>query len=58
MLIKKTDWDRDGKVIFEDFRQAVLDKPLYLETLGECLLTRAAIRTFLATISTTIGNVK
>ncbi|KAL8609406.1 hypothetical protein ACOMHN_019895 [Nucella lapillus] len=37
MVVKLLDFDRDGRVNFEDFRAAVVENKLLLEVLGQCL---------------------
>lgn len=47
MMIKKMDYNVDGNLSFDDFRQSVLHDPLMLECMGHCLpgrLTNYALR--------------
>ncbi|XKL63032.1 hypothetical protein PGB90_005396 [Kerria lacca] len=37
ITLKKLDWDRDGKISYQDFRKAVNEDNLLLEALGQCL---------------------
>lgn len=46
LLIKKMDFDRDGKVSFEDYKRTVLETPLMLECFGPTLPTRLSAYSF------------
>jgi len=46
---KKYDVDHDGKVTFQNFKEAVTDEPLLLEGLGCCLPEEKVARAFLCT---------
>lgn len=50
LVLKKMDYDRDGKVSFLDFKSAVTDEPLLLEAFGQCLPTDGSCKTFLLTL--------
>lgn len=51
LVLRKLDYDKDGKVSFADFRQAVTQEPLFLEAFGQCLPSEPAAAAFLATLS-------
>uniref|UniRef100_A0A8D8VSS7 EF-hand calcium-binding domain-containing protein 1 n=2 Tax=Cacopsylla melanoneura TaxID=428564 RepID=A0A8D8VSS7_9HEMI len=50
LALRKMDYDKDGKISFEDFQQAVTDEPLLLEAFGQCLPSDAARQSFLSTL--------
>ncbi|KAB0805035.1 hypothetical protein PPYR_02005 [Photinus pyralis] len=58
LLTKRLDWDHDGIVSREDFVNYVRHVPLGLETFGQCLPNREAIRAFLSSFSPHVRNVK
>lgn len=51
LVLKKLDRDKDGKVSFEDFTEAVQEEPLFLEAFGQCLPSDNAVIAFLSTLS-------
>ncbi|KAK9505938.1 hypothetical protein O3M35_009893 [Rhynocoris fuscipes] len=51
LVLKKLDRDKDGKVSFEDFSEAVHEEPLFLEAFGQCLPSDNAVIAFLSTLS-------
>ncbi|BES92260.1 EFh [Nesidiocoris tenuis] len=51
LVLKKLDRDKDGKLSLRDFRESVLEEPLFLEAFGQCLPSESAIVAFLATLS-------
>lgn len=56
VITKKMDLDRDGKISFNDYRQSVLNQPMLLEALGQCLPSRLAVHAFLTTVTHNIGK--
>ncbi|XP_073958428.1 calaxin isoform X1 [Choristoneura fumiferana] len=50
LVLKKMDIDKDGRVSFEDYRQAVEQEPLLLEAFGQCLPSKRHAVTFLRTL--------
>lgn len=51
LVLRKLDYDKDGKVSFPDFHEAVSKEPLFLEAFGQCLPSEPAAVAFLATLS-------
>ena len=56
VITKKMDVDRDGKISYNDYKATVLQQPMMLEALGQCLPTREAIHTFITTFTPRIGK--
>ncbi|KAJ3664891.1 hypothetical protein Zmor_000426 [Zophobas morio] len=56
VITKKMDVDRDGKISYNDYKVTVLQQPMMLEALGQCLPTREAIHTFITTFTPRIGK--
>ncbi|XP_061709323.1 calaxin isoform X2 [Cydia pomonella] len=52
LVLKKLDVDRDGRVSFEDYKQAVEQEPLLLEAFGQCLPSKRHSAAFLRTLVT------
>jgi Ca2+-binding EF-hand superfamily protein len=52
IALKKLDYDKDGKLSFNDFQSAVTDEPLLLEAFGQCLPSESATVSFLSTLQT------
>ncbi|KAG8323509.1 EF-hand calcium-binding domain-containing protein 1 [Homalodisca vitripennis] len=50
LALRKMDYDRDGKISFQDFKNSVTDEPLLLEAFGQCLPADTACQTFLSTL--------
>ncbi|KAI5749238.1 hypothetical protein M8J76_005802 [Diaphorina citri] len=50
LALRKMDYDKDGKISFQDFQQSVTDEPLLLEAFGQCLPSDAARQSFLSTL--------
>ncbi|XP_054269069.1 calaxin [Macrosteles quadrilineatus] len=50
LALRKMDYDRDGKISFQDFKTAVTEEPLLLEAFGQCLPADTACQTFLSTL--------
>jgi Ca2+-binding EF-hand superfamily protein len=47
MAIRKMDIDRDGKLSYEDYVEAIAQEPLLLEAFGPCLPSELTCETFL-----------
>lgn len=56
MLTKKIDFDRDGKISFNDYKQAVTKQPMLLEMFGQCLPSRENGYTFMTTFENNPGK--
>lgn len=56
IIIKKIDYDRDGLVSFEDYRMSVMQEPMLLECLGQCLPDRKHVYAFLLTFTDKIRD--
>ncbi|KAJ3621184.1 hypothetical protein MTP99_003351 [Tenebrio molitor] len=56
VITKKMDVDRDGKISFNDYKTTVLQQPMMLEALGQCLPSREAVHTFITTFTPRIGK--
>ena len=50
IALKKLDYDKDGKLSFNDFQSAVTDEPLLLEAFGQCLPSESTTVSFLSTL--------
>lgn len=50
LALRKMDYDRDGKISFQDFKSSVTEEPLLLEAFGQCLPADTACQTFLSTL--------
>lgn len=50
LALRKLDVDKDGKISYQDFLQAVTEEPLLLEAFGQCLPADAACQTFVSTL--------
>ncbi|XP_046551154.1 EF-hand calcium-binding domain-containing protein 1-like [Haliotis rubra] len=55
-VLKKLDQDHDGRVNLMDYRKAVTETPLLLESLGPCLPSQAACNEFLALMHGNLGQ--
>ncbi|XP_054260539.1 calaxin-like [Macrosteles quadrilineatus] len=53
-LVKKMDVDMDGVISYEDYRNSVLKNNFLLEPFGYCVPSRAAIYTFLTTMTSLV----
>ncbi|CAH1175641.1 unnamed protein product [Phaedon cochleariae] len=51
IITKKMDFDRDGKISFSDYKQAVLKTPGLLECFGQCLPNRYTVNAFLTSMT-------
>lgn len=56
VITKKMDLDRDGKISFNDYKQSVLNQPMLLEALGQCLPSRLAVNAFLTSMTPNVGK--
>ncbi|XP_075255761.1 calaxin-like [Convolutriloba macropyga] len=56
LMLKKMDFDKDGKLSFDEFRCSVLDDPLLLEAFGPCLPDSKTRLVFLRTIEDPKGR--
>ncbi|XP_055617848.1 calaxin-like isoform X2 [Toxorhynchites rutilus septentrionalis] len=50
IALKKLDMDKDGKVSFQDYQEAIAEEPLLLEAFGQCLPSDRATVSFLSTL--------
>ncbi|XP_025837197.1 EF-hand calcium-binding domain-containing protein 1-like [Agrilus planipennis] len=53
---KKMDFDRDGKISYDDFKRNVSQNPLLSQFLGQCLPCRLAVHSFLTTFTKNRGR--
>ncbi|XP_045459813.1 EF-hand calcium-binding domain-containing protein 1 [Melitaea cinxia] len=51
LVLRKMDIDKDGKLSYEDYKQAVEQEPLLLEAFGQCLPSRRHAVAFLKTLT-------
>lgn len=56
VITKKMDLDRDGRISFNDYKQTVLNQPMMLEALGECLPSRLATHAFITSFTQNTGK--
>lgn len=56
IIIKKLDKNNDGKISFVDYRTTVLEDPMMLECLGQCLPDTKHVFAFLTTFTDEIGR--
>lgn len=56
IIIKKMDLDRDGIISFEDYRNSVIQEPMLLECMGQCLPNRIHVYSFLLTFTDKIKD--
>ncbi|XP_055535146.1 calaxin isoform X2 [Wyeomyia smithii] len=52
IALRKLDMDKDGKVSFQDYQEAIAEEPLLLEAFGQCLPSDRATVSFLSTLQT------
>ncbi|XP_058443117.1 calaxin-like [Malaya genurostris] len=52
IALRKLDMDKDGKVSFQDYQEAITEEPLLLEAFGQCLPSDRATVSFLSTLQT------
>ncbi|XP_058822595.1 calaxin-like [Topomyia yanbarensis] len=52
ITLRKLDMDKDGKVSFHDYQEAITVEPLLLEAFGQCLPSDRATVSFLSTLQT------
>ncbi|XP_065085328.1 calaxin [Ochlerotatus camptorhynchus] len=50
IALRKLDMDKDGKVSFQDYQEAIAEEPLLLEAFGQCLPSDRATVSFLSTL--------
>lgn len=50
LALRKLDVDKDGKISYQDFLEAVTEEPLLLEAFGQCLPAETACQTFISTL--------
>ncbi|XP_055606790.1 calaxin-like [Uranotaenia lowii] len=50
IALRKLDMDKDGKVSFQDYQEAITEEPLLLEAFGQCLPSDRATASFLSTL--------
>lgn len=51
IIIKKADKNGDGMISYKDYKETVLEDPLFMECLGPCYPNRACVYSFLATFT-------
>lgn len=56
IIIKKIDLDKDGIISFEDYETSILQEPMLLECLGQCLPDRKHVYAFLITFTDKIKD--
>ncbi|XP_035894989.1 EF-hand calcium-binding domain-containing protein 1-like isoform X1 [Anopheles stephensi] len=50
IALRKLDMDKDGKISFQDYQEAIAEEPLLLEAFGQCLPSDRATMSFLSTL--------
>ncbi|XP_019552162.2 calaxin isoform X2 [Aedes albopictus] len=50
IALRKLDMDKDGKVSFQDYQEAIAEEPLLLEAFGQCLPSDRSTVSFLSTL--------
>ncbi|XP_049549111.1 calaxin [Anopheles darlingi] len=50
IALRKLDMDKDGKISFQDYQDAIAEEPLLLEAFGQCLPSDRATMSFLSTL--------
>lgn len=51
MVLKKMDVDKSGVISYENYRAAVTNQPLLMESFGQCLPDRLSTQSFLTTFT-------
>ena len=51
LAMRKMDGDKDGKLSYQDYLQAVTSEPLLLEAFGQCLPADLACQAFIMTLT-------
>ncbi|XP_052871749.1 calaxin-like [Anopheles cruzii] len=50
IALRKLDMDKDGKISFQDYQEAIAEEPLLLEAFGQCLPSDRATMSFMSTL--------